>query len=167
MKPSTKAILAILGVALPAIFNFFAAKVASDEAKIRAEVAYVTMEEVVKELQEASYNQALQIAKLEGQAKCGALAPAASAPRVTPPKKIPIPVPPSVGAAPPVSKEPEILMSLPQETLQNEAPPPPSPPAMVVVYPDGGEEELPPPQSQKVRPPRNFEQAVKEFKAKK
>lgn len=168
MKPQWKATLAVLAVVLPALFNFITAKVASDEAKIRAEVAYVTMQDVVKELQEASYTQALQIAKLEGQANCGALTPApAPRPAVPAPKKVVPPPPPSVGVVTPPVKANELLMSLPMETNQTEGPLPPPPPTVVVLHPDGGEEELPPPQSQKVRPIRDFEQAVKEYKAKK
>lgn len=66
MKTSWKVVLGFLGVVLPALFTYLAARVDSNEAKIRAEVAYVTMQGNVKELQEASYKQALQIAKLEG-----------------------------------------------------------------------------------------------------
>ena len=67
MKAHWKIILSILGVTLPSLFTYLAARVESNEAKVRAEVAYVTMQDVVKDLQEASYKQALQLAKIEGQ----------------------------------------------------------------------------------------------------
>jgi len=67
MKPQVKVLLAFLGVVLPSLFTYLAARSDSNEAKIRAEVAYVTMQGVVKELQEASYQQAIQLAKIEGK----------------------------------------------------------------------------------------------------
>jgi len=69
MKASWKAILATLGVVLPAVFTFLASRADSNEAKIRAEVAYVTLQDSVKELQEASYEQALELAEIKGQLK--------------------------------------------------------------------------------------------------
>lgn len=67
MKTYWKVIIGVLGVVLPSFFTYLAARADSNEAKIRAEVAYVTMQDVVKELQEASYKQALQLAKIEGE----------------------------------------------------------------------------------------------------
>ena len=69
MKQPWKAILATLGVVLPAVFTFLASRAESNEAKIRAEVAYVTLQDSVKELQEASYEQALELAEIKGQLK--------------------------------------------------------------------------------------------------
>jgi len=67
MKTHWKVVIGILGVVLPSFFTYLASRADSNEAKIRAEVAYVTMQEVVKELQEASYKQAIQLAKIEGE----------------------------------------------------------------------------------------------------
>ncbi len=69
MKPLWKAVLGVLGVTLPAVFTFLASRAESNEAKIRAEVAYVTLQDSVKELQEASYDQALELAEIRGQLK--------------------------------------------------------------------------------------------------
>jgi len=82
MKPHWKVILATLGVILPSVFTYLASRSDSNEAKIRAEVAYVTMQETVKELQETSYAQAIELAEIRGQLKGGRVSPPqASAPK--------------------------------------------------------------------------------------
>ena len=69
MKTHWKTILATLGVILPAVFSYLSARADSSEAKIRAEIAYVTLQESVKELQDASYEHAIAIAELKGRLK--------------------------------------------------------------------------------------------------
>ena len=67
MRTHWKTIVTLLGIALPALGTYLAARAESNEAKIRAEIAYTTMQNVVQDLQEASYKQALQLAELKGQ----------------------------------------------------------------------------------------------------
>lgn len=67
MTPATKAILGVLGVTLPAAFSYLSARQESNEAKIRAEVAYVTLQVSVVSLQKRTEEQADQIARLQGQ----------------------------------------------------------------------------------------------------
>jgi len=72
MKTHWKILLALLGTAgasLPSLFSYLASRSDSNEAKIRAEVAYVTTQEIVKELQDSSYEQALQLAEMKGELK--------------------------------------------------------------------------------------------------
>ena len=69
MKPSTKAWLTTAGVVLAALFNFLSARADSNEAKVRAVVAYETMAASVKELQGTVHAMALEQAELRGQVK--------------------------------------------------------------------------------------------------
>ena len=62
-----KVLLGFAATVLPSFLTYMAARVESNEAKIRAEVAYTTMQTVVKELQEASYDQAMHLAKIDGR----------------------------------------------------------------------------------------------------
>jgi len=50
MRPSTKTILGVVGVVVPAVFSYLSARAESNEAKIRAEVAYVTLQAAVVDL---------------------------------------------------------------------------------------------------------------------
>lgn len=85
MKPHWKIILATLGVILPSLFTYLASRADSNEAKIRAEVAYVTMQETVKELQEATYAHEIELAELRGQhrGRCATVS-TAPAPKLKP-----------------------------------------------------------------------------------
>ncbi len=94
----------IVVVAIPALFNFLAARSDSAEAKIRAEVAYSTMVEQVKELQGTVHDLELAHAELKGQvhelrrtqaARVGAAPPTIEAP----------PSPKAVLRAPPAFEE--------------------------------------------------------------
>lgn len=93
MKPAWKAVLATLGVVLPALFTYLASRADSNEAKIRAEVAYVSMSEAVETLQKTSYAQAIELAELRGRlaaAPCVAAEKTGSAPKpvgAVPPKR--------------------------------------------------------------------------------
>ena len=69
MKPATKAWLTTAGVVLAALFNFLSARADSNEAKVRAVVAYETMAASVKELQGSVHAMALEQAELRGQVK--------------------------------------------------------------------------------------------------
>ena len=64
-----KAAGAILAIAIPAVFNYLSARADSAEAKVRAEVAYETLQPSIKELQEIVNKQGLQIAELKGRIK--------------------------------------------------------------------------------------------------
>jgi hypothetical protein len=67
VKPSTKAVLATVGVISTGLFNYLAARADSNEAKIRAEVAYETMATSVKELQETVHDMELEHAEMKGK----------------------------------------------------------------------------------------------------
>lgn len=69
MKLHWKIILGLLTAVVPSFFTYLAARADSDEAKVRAEMAYVAMQANVKELQEASYKQAIELAEIRGQLK--------------------------------------------------------------------------------------------------
>jgi hypothetical protein len=62
-----KVVGGVLVVAVPAAFNYLSAREDSDEAKVRAEVAYATTVEVVEELQATVHALELSQARLEGQ----------------------------------------------------------------------------------------------------
>lgn len=62
-----KPLLAAVGVALPAVFNYFSARLEADEAKIRAQVAYETMVSQVTELRKTVHDLELDHAELEGK----------------------------------------------------------------------------------------------------
>lgn len=97
MKPLWKGILATLGIVLPALFTYLASRADSNEAKIRAEVAYVSMSEAVETLQKTSYAQAIELAEIRGKLSanaCGALV-------TEKPAEKPAAAPRPVGAAPP------------------------------------------------------------------
>ena len=69
MKMHWKILLGVLTAIVPSFFTYLAARAESDEAKIRAEMAYVAMQANVKELQDASYKQAIELAEIRGQLK--------------------------------------------------------------------------------------------------
>lgn len=96
MKPLWKGILATLGIVLPALFTYLASRADSNEAKIRAEVAYVSMSEAVETLQKTSYAQAIELAELRGRLSAHGCAPVEEAPKpAAKPRDVP------TGAAPP------------------------------------------------------------------
>jgi len=115
MKMHWKVILGILGAVLPSFFTYLAARSDSNEAKIRAEVAYVTMQEVVKELQEASYKQALQLAKIEGELEAER--------RVHSESKMPPGVHPLLPAHPPAPSLPPDTDGIPDVQVKLKPPP--------------------------------------------
>lgn len=91
-----KGALAVLVATVPAFFTYLAARAESDEAKVRAQVAYETMAESVKDLQEVTYGQALQLAKLEGRMEsCEKLRADLTVPVTGPRPPVPAPKPPS------------------------------------------------------------------------
>lgn len=67
MRAATKAVLGVVAIAIPAVFNFLSARAESNEAKIRAEVAYTTMVEQVKDLQETVHDMELDHAEMQGK----------------------------------------------------------------------------------------------------
>lgn len=69
MNRNLKIVGAVLAVALPAVFNFLSARADSSEAKIRAEVAYESLQPSIKELQDVVNKQGLQIAELKGRVR--------------------------------------------------------------------------------------------------
>jgi len=113
-----KVVGGIAAVVLPAAFNFAAARLDSDEAKVRAEVAYETMVGQVAGLQKTAHALELKVAGLEGQV---------------------------------VQLSRPIRLSGPMSVAP--------PPAPTVVVP------LPAPNAMK--PPPDFEEAVRDYKAKK
>jgi uncharacterized protein YlxW (UPF0749 family) len=50
MRTSTKTVLGLAGVTIPAVFSYLSARAESNEAKVRAEVAYVTLQAAVVDL---------------------------------------------------------------------------------------------------------------------
>jgi hypothetical protein len=67
MKMHWKILLGVLTAIVPSFFTYLAARAESDEAKIRAEMAYVAMQANVKELQGESYKHAIELAEIRGQ----------------------------------------------------------------------------------------------------
>ena len=93
MKPHWKAILATLGVVLPSAFTYLASRAEAGDAKKGTEAAYVTLQESVKELQEASYEQALLLAEMKGQLKAERRARSSMATTLHPDYHPPAPAP--------------------------------------------------------------------------
>jgi hypothetical protein len=67
VNTTVKAALGVLGVTLPALFSYLSARAESTEAKVRAEVAYVTLQASVVELQKRAEEQDDLLAKQQGQ----------------------------------------------------------------------------------------------------
>lgn len=69
-----KGMFAAVGILIPSVFTYLAAKSGNDEAKIRAQIAYETLAEsvndlqdLVKELNQRDRSQDVEIAQLRGQ----------------------------------------------------------------------------------------------------
>jgi hypothetical protein len=67
VNTTVKAALGVLGVTLPALFSYLSARAESTDAKVRAEVAYVTLQASVVELQKRVEEQDDTLAKQQGQ----------------------------------------------------------------------------------------------------
>jgi molybdopterin-biosynthesis enzyme MoeA-like protein len=64
-----KAVIGVLGVTLPALFSYLSARSESNEAKVRAEVAYVTLQASVVELQKEAKEQGEALADVRARAE--------------------------------------------------------------------------------------------------
>jgi hypothetical protein len=62
-----KPVLLTLAIILPALFTWLETRARADEEKIKAAITYGILQDSVKELQAASYTQALQLARIEGK----------------------------------------------------------------------------------------------------
>jgi len=135
MRIPWKALIGVVAVAIPALLNYLSARADSSEAKIRAEIAYVTLQESVKELQTASHEHALQIAELKGQLKTERRYHVGSEPteRLLPP--------------PPLSRNPASVGAVLQDVSDE----------------DGVDDKAP----EKFEAPPDFEDAIRNYKAKK
>jgi len=67
MKVPIKVWLMALGIVVPAVGNYLATRIAANEARIRAEIAYSTLQKTVQDLQDASEEHAMALAALQAR----------------------------------------------------------------------------------------------------